>query len=366
MNNNTFSYGAPPPPPPPPSQPSNVPKPTSSGQILTQDRSQSPDKRQKVNYQQPQQIYNYQQSMYYSQSTPAPYYPAYQQPYGYSYQQQQQQQQHHHQYQQPYMGQWTGYPINYYCTGTSEQGQMTANNVQKNVADNIINPAKASDGDTMAKEEHPKEAGCMATGQNTEEITGKTENDTKLKDKEEGFEHQKSVLAGTQSKPVVSIPGTSITLTSDEDIEKWREERRKMWLLKISNNKEKHRQELGEEAEKPQCNAFQQTKKEKQFIQKIQNQVNRFNPRPNLNMGIVQRVMADQNSKLLDFIKELGDAKLLEYELNAEEKEKLFGSYDRRNTSTDNRNSWNSPRDVQGKGSARPRNQYRKRPFNSG
>lgn len=123
----------------------------------------------------------------------------------------------------------------------------------------------------------------------------------------------------------VSVPGTSITLVTDEDIAKWREERRKMWLIKISNNRKSHMDSMGiKEEEVNKTSVLREAKKDKQFIQSIQNQVNRFNPKSNLNTKIYQREMAGDNAKLLNFIEELGDCGLLEYELNQEEKNKLF------------------------------------------
>lgn len=127
-----------------------------------------------------------------------------------------------------------------------------------------------------------------------------------------------------------TVPGTSITLATEEDILKWREERKKMWLLKISNNKQRHMQDMGikEDELKGQKSVLQEAKKQKQFIQNIQNQVNRINPRSTLSVRIAQREMARENSNLLDFIERLGDANLLNCELTDFEKEKLFGSND--------------------------------------
>lgn len=123
-----------------------------------------------------------------------------------------------------------------------------------------------------------------------------------------------------------TISGTSITLATDEDIAKWREERKKMWLLKISNRRQEHMQRMGvKEDDLKRRSVLQESKKQKQFIQSIQNQVSRANPRANLNVKIVQREMAQENCQLLDFIQQLGDAQLLEYELTPEEKVKLFG-----------------------------------------
>lgn len=144
-----------------------------------------------------------------------------------------------------------------------------------------------------------------------------------------------------KDKPdVVTVPGTSISLISEEDIAKWREERKKMWLLKISNHKEKHREAMGikEEEVSNMGNVLKESKKERQFIQSIQNQVNRFNPKVNLNLKIVQREMMDDNTKLLSFIKELGDAELLEYELSEKEKSVLFGNQDENSKFNNRRN----------------------------
>lgn len=144
-----------------------------------------------------------------------------------------------------------------------------------------------------------------------------------------------NILPGESAAPVakeesVKVPGTSITLSTEADIMKWRDERRKMWLLKISNNKQKHMQDMGikEDELKGQKSILVEGRKQKQFLQSIQNQVNRVNPRSNLNVRIVQREMAQENSQLLQFIKELGDANLFECELTQEEKDKLFGAND--------------------------------------
>ena len=157
-------------------------------------------------------------------------------------------------------------------------------------------------------------------------------------------------------KPIV-VPGTSISLVTDEDIIKWREERRKMWLLKISNNKQKHMEEMGlkEEDVKKQKSVLVESRKQNQFIQSIQNQVNRFNPKANLNLKLIQRGMVSDNSKLLDFITNLGDAGLLEYELTQDEKDKLFGGFDNHDNKNRNNRNFNN-RSPQSSSSYRGRN----------
>lgn len=134
--------------------------------------------------------------------------------------------------------------------------------------------------------------------------------------------------AGDSSEVV--IPGTSIVLKTDEDINKWREERKRMWLIKISNQKELHKKQLNIKDEELKHSPFQEVKKERNFIQSIQNQVKRSNQRPNLTIGIHQRTLKDENVKILEFIKELGDKDYLKYELTENEKSVLFGSKDRK------------------------------------
>lgn len=147
-------------------------------------------------------------------------------------------------------------------------------------------------------------------------------------DDENEEEDEDKGLLDSASVPVISVPGTSITLNTMEDITKWREERKKMWLLKISNNKLKHMQDMGiqEDELKGHRGPLQDAKKQKQFLQSIQSQVSRINPRSTLSVRVAQREMARDNSKLLDFIEKLGDSNLLTYELTESEKEKLFGS----------------------------------------
>ncbi|QLL30329.1 hypothetical protein HG536_0A01460 [Torulaspora globosa] len=175
-----------------------------------------------------------------------------------------------------------------------------------------------------------------------EAASGDEEGDERGNDEssqDESSEEQQSEATGSQP---LTVPGTSITLATEEDILKWREERKRMWLLKISNNKQKHMQGMGikEEDLKVQKSALQEGKKQKQFIQNIQNQVNRINPRSTLSVRIAQREMAQENSRLLDFIEKLGDAGLLNCELTEEEKEKLFGPHD--STQKKGRNSYRS------------------------
>lgn len=140
----------------------------------------------------------------------------------------------------------------------------------------------------------------------------------------------------------ILIPGTTMTLESDEDIKKWKEERRKMWLLRISNRRKEHMEKMGlkEEDIKKAGNPLRESKKEQQFIKNIQAQVTRSNPKANLDIKLVQRGFAEENAKLLDFIVELGDCGFLDYELTQEEKDKLFGasvSYNGNNNHNNNK-----------------------------
>lgn len=128
------------------------------------------------------------------------------------------------------------------------------------------------------------------------------------------------------NKDSVNIQGTSIKLDTDEEIAKWKEERRKMWLLKISNKKEEHMKAMGiKEVDLKNTSVLNEAKKQKKFIQSIESQVHRYEPNANLNIKVVQRGMSVENDKILQFIQELGDVGLLTYELTEEEKDKLFG-----------------------------------------
>lgn len=142
-------------------------------------------------------------------------------------------------------------------------------------------------------------------------------------DDDDNDDHSQSLT----SKSNINIPGTSIKLDTDEEIKKWKEERRKMWLLKISNNKEEHMKAMGvKENDLKNTSVLKEASKQKKFIQSIESQVHRYDPKANLNLKVAQREMATENDKILQFIQELGDANLLKYELTAAEKEKLFGS----------------------------------------
>ncbi|AET37969.1 Rsa1p Ecym_2220 [Eremothecium cymbalariae DBVPG len=179
-----------------------------------------------------------------------------------------------------------------------------------------------------------------------ENLHEKSEFESELEDVEEGeskdlesfsdsSDEAKSgeTVANKSNTTAITIPGTSIQLGTAEEIEKWRQERRKMWLLKISNNKEKHKKVLGIRDEEIKEGPLVQAKKEKKFIQSIQSQISRSNCRPNLAIGLVQRSMIDENAKLLAFIKELGDANYFNYVLTENEKESLFGRPNRNNHS---------------------------------
>ncbi|SCW00477.1 LAFE_0C05050g1_1 [Lachancea fermentati] len=301
MNDDSYSYNT-----PPPLQPLNVPQPTSSGQLLN--GNEHCVGHRPTGYQQPQsQLQAQSQTYYYAQHQYMPvnqgYIPAYYSPYhmyGYQYQQHQQQSQ-----PQPYGTLWNGNgPSIDGTTSKSLQSSATNNRMEYDVAGlktraSSYDRTDQRDKDYENKEDNVSEAKELDSMSNTKD---------------------------TVKESVVPIPGTSITLQTEEDIKNWREERRKMWLLKISNQKDKHRANLGvADDEMSNRGVFLEGKREKQFIQSIQNQITRFNPNQNLNLKILQRSMASENGKLLSFIKELGDAGLLEYELTEQEKERLFG-----------------------------------------
>lgn len=180
--------------------------------------------------------------------------------------------------------------------------------------------------------------GISAHGDQAESPTKNYVDETEDTNEEEQEDEPKIIdgAAKTEDK-AICIPGTSIVLKTDDDIAKWKEERRKMWLIKISNNKETYRQKFNIKEEELHSNTLQESRKERNFIQNIQNQVKRFHPKPSLTIGLHQRILKEENSKILDFIKELGDANYLKYELTEEEKGVLFGNRERKNDNNNNK-----------------------------
>ncbi|CUS23204.1 LAQU0S08e04412g1_1 [Lachancea quebecensis] len=290
----------------------NIPRPTSSGQLPSQHPHPHPNQRADANFQplgsagyfQGQQnfgaTHGYGQNYY--GSYPQYYYPAQQTPY--------------------YAGGYQGYLASYAPPSEPPKEIVKKNNAERKPMisyDDTDTETKivGQDNSRGCQDDHHSETDCPDDPKET-------------------------VEAKNKEAKIIAIPGTSITLESEEDIKKWREERRKMWLVKISNQREKHKSDLGIEEEDVSRNeAFQQVKKDKQFIQSIQNQINRSGPSPNLDLKLIQRTMAKENIKLLNFIKELGDAGLLQYELKEEEKQKLFGNSLRQ---SGGRNNFNSKR----------------------
>ncbi|EDO19411.1 hypothetical protein Kpol_1002p58 [Vanderwaltozyma polyspora DSM 70294] len=201
------------------------------------------------------------------------------------------------------------------------------------MADQNILPSNNNYEETCPKDESNDK---RITDEESEESLSDNESDTNKIENTGSLnkDEDSTLLSENGSNNVVPVHGTSITLVTEEEIAKWREERKMMWLLKISNNKRQHMDKMGikEDELKERKNVLHEAKKQKQFIQNIQNQLTRFNPKVNLNVKILQREMAKENEKLLKFIQELGDANLLDYELNDEEKEKLFGGNDNEST----------------------------------
>ena len=205
----------------------------------------------------------------------------------------------------------------------------TKRELEGNKSDVVTLPQKEEDVEASVGESRVA-AGSErdGNGENGNTDASSSDNDDDEEEDDEYLIKQSESLASLKDrKEPIPVPGTSITLGTEEDIEKWREERRKMWLLKISNNRKVHMENFGvTEEELNKTSILRESRKQKQFIQNIQNQVNRFDPRANLHLRIVQRGLSEENEKLLDFIEELGDAGLLEYELTQEEKDKLFGN----------------------------------------
>lgn len=178
-------------------------------------------------------------------------------------------------------------------------------------------------------------AQTLATFEDSENDLTQTNKKRKLS--AEFSDEDENTKESTTNKPnsVVTIPGTSISLQTEEEIQAWRNERKKNWLIKISNKKEEHCENLGidasELAHSTNRKKFQEFKKDKDFIDRISMQIkkdagfeNQLTKPSSLTTTMLKRDQNEENSKLLQFIKELGDAQYLEYELTEQEKSKLF------------------------------------------
>lgn len=301
MNSNIYNYGL----------PINLPKPTSSGKLLNDEHVR---KRSKISYNEglkpiqqvncyPSNQFRTDENIYMQRNQSYHEYPLYGDGYYNPYL-------NHRNIDQDKLGVQNLIP--YYQNLQS----MTQRNNDKDITSELTQDRKIK----SEKLRHKNTRSNINNNQKNNQILSSESSD---EDEDELF------YKDTKLSKNITIPGTSIKLCTENDIKKWRDDRKKMWLIKISNNKEKHRENLGINESELNQNPLIDAKKDRKFIQSIQAQITRYNSKPNLTIGIVKRCMAKENSKLLNFIKELGDSNILSYELTEEEKEKLFGGNDR-------------------------------------
>ncbi|QEU61398.1 Rsa1 [Kluyveromyces lactis] len=270
-----------------------------------------------------------------------------------------------HQYQQGWYGFTQAQPPYVDVTKSSKINYDDEEEEEEEVIEHQQSNLEAKDK-MKVPEKDPIKKFANTNLKNSAVVENKIASDEEDKGKEEEEEEEEEASADediieTVKGSDVYIPGTSIVLKTEEDIAKWKEERRKMWLIKISNKKEMYREKFNIKDEDLNRNPLQESRKERYFIQNIQNQVKRFNHKPNLTVGLHQRILKEENGKILEFIKELGDANYLKYELTEEEKEVLFGGKDHKNDQNRRSNRRYdrqlNPRDTQ------YRNHSRKRPI---
>ena len=177
-------------------------------------------------------------------------------------------------------------------------------------------------------------------------------------EEEDDDDEEKNENLDLQNKTPVPtfIPGTTISLTSDEDIQKWQQQRKINWLLKVSNKKKLHNEILANpenfkdstdeevkkfiqfqkennltvKMEEQQKNTFKEFGKIKETVKKMFQQIEKDDHQNNstaniASMKIFKMEEQEDNLKVLPFIKLLGDLGKLEYKLTDVEKEKLFG-----------------------------------------
>lgn len=179
--------------------------------------------------------------------------------------------------------------------------------------------------------------------------------DNELNSAEE--EDEENVTNENPSDLPTFIPGTAISLTSEEDIKDWQQQRRINWLLKVSNKKNLHNSILAQpenfkdstdeqvqkfikfqkdnnltmNVQEKQKNTFREFGKIRETVKKMFQQIDKDNHQNNSTANIASMKMfkieeQQDNLKILPFIKLLGDLKKLDYKLTDMEKEKLFGN----------------------------------------
>ena len=192
-----------------------------------------------------------------------------------------------------------------------------------------------------------------------ENVAEEKDHDIDVEEEEEDDDdEEKNENLDLQNKTPVPtfIPGTTISLTSDEDIQKWQQQRKINWLLKVSNKKKLHNEILANpenfkdstdeevkkfiqfqkennltvKMEEQQKNTFKEFGKIKETVKKMFQQIEKDDHQNNstaniASMKIFKMEEQEDNLKVLPFIKLLGDLGKLEYKLTDVEKEKLFG-----------------------------------------
>ncbi|OBA27328.1 hypothetical protein HANVADRAFT_52355 [Hanseniaspora valbyensis NRRL Y-1626] len=191
-----------------------------------------------------------------------------------------------------------------------------------------------------------------------ENVAEEKDHDIDVEEEEEEDDDEENENLDLLNKTPVPtfIPGTTISLTSDEDIQKWQQQRKINWLLKVSNKKKLHNEILANpenfkdstdeevkkfiqfqkennltvKMEEQQKNTFKEFGKIKDTVKKMFQQIEKDDHQNNstaniASMKIFKMEEQENNLKVLPFIKLLGDLGKLEYKLTDVEKEKLFG-----------------------------------------
>lgn len=112
------------------------------------------------------------------------------------------------------------------------------------------------------------------------------------------------------TKANIAIPGTDITLNTQEDIEAWIKQRKVNWMKKISNSKPSDSSEDSKEAKVVQKRRQLQGNQRNNNV--VRGEASRNKAKFNLNKAIIQRELAQENLQILDVIRELFDQGILD------------------------------------------------------
>lgn len=199
----------------------------------------------------------------------------------------------------------------------------TNNNNKKNISHN--NPKKPklneSNGNYLDLPTHlPNHLPGTIPMQSNDDKSNAGQQGNDLNNEQQLDDHDEADTGKT--KEVVPVFGTNIVLKTEEDIQKWIQERKANWMKKISNSRPEPEPKTPHE--KPERNIRDNNQRANRQNQRSNNAHNNQNHnqnqrnnqiahqrKTNLNRLIIQRDIQNENIAILDVIKELFDQNIL-------------------------------------------------------